>query len=177
VTAAQPDVPGRRSPVVVDGYLRRASDATTASRDRREVRRWIERRGWSLARLHEDLPTTRSGLGEAIARVQSREIAGVVTVGLTHLGRTLLEALTTVERIHAAGGLFASVHDGLDLSTAAGRRRHRRLLATLEPRSEKLPAAVDDHRLAGDHGAGLGGEEDGSADDVLRLQAALDRPA
>ncbi len=146
MTAAQPDVPGRRRPVVVDAYLRRASDATTASRDRREVRRWIERRGWKLARLHEDLPTARSGLGEAIARVQSRETAGVVTVGLTHLGRTLPEVLSTVERIHAAGGLFASVHDGLDLSTAAGRRRHRGLLSTVESGSE--PAALEPVELA-----------------------------
>jgi Resolvase, N terminal domain len=177
VTAAQPDAPGWRRPVVVDGYLRRASDAATASGDRREVLGWIDRRGWRLAQFHEDVSPARSGLREAIGRVQSRETGGVVAIGLTHLGRTLEEALTAVERIHAAGGLFVSVHDGLDLSTAAGRRRHRRLLTTLEPHSEKLPAPVDDHRLAGDHGAGLGGEEDGGADDVLRLQAALDRPA
>jgi DNA invertase Pin-like site-specific DNA recombinase len=107
--------------------------------------RWIERRGWRVARLHEDVPPARSGLREAIGRVQSRETDGMVAARLTQLGGTLHDALATVERIQAAGGIFVSVHDRLDLSTPAGRRRHRHLLAM--PASGAEVGAVPRSRL------------------------------
>ena len=126
------DASGRRPAVKVDGYVRRASDAAHSARTAWEVRQWIERRGWRLARLHVDVAPTRSALREAIGRVQSRETNGLVVTTLSQLAGTDQEAVVALERIHAAGGIFVSVRDHLDLSTPAGRRRHRRLLAGLE---------------------------------------------
>src|SRR6185312_10288167 len=47
---------------------------------------------------------------------------------------------------------------------------------TSTPALEKLPAAVYDEGLTGDHRAVIAGQEDGGSDDVLGLETTLDGP-
>jgi DNA invertase Pin-like site-specific DNA recombinase len=71
-------------------------------------------------------------LAEALQRVESHETDGLVVTRLTHLGRSLEDALAAIERIQAAGGRFVSVCDAIDLSTPTGRLTLPLLLSILD---------------------------------------------
>ncbi len=121
------------SPVLmIDGYVRAsrsaAADDAPASAAHWRIRRWTESRGWRVGRILDDAPGSSSGLQEALARVESRESDGIVVLGLHQLADALDDVLAAVERIQAAGGTFASVREGLDLTTPAGAQMLRLLL-------------------------------------------------
>lgn len=94
--------------------------------ERWQVANWAAGRGWLVGRLFEESREEKSNprplLRDALARVCFRESDGIVVVTLAHLGDSLEEALGWVEQIAAAGGTFASVRDGIDLSTPTGRQ-------------------------------------------------------
>ncbi|MDQ6732428.1 MAG: recombinase family protein [Actinomycetota bacterium] len=115
--------------LLVDGYVRTGSQGpwstARSSVDRRRITNWTAVRGWRLARIFEDrAPGHREnpgpGLRDALGRIESGESDGIVTTSLDQIGDSLGEVLDALERIQAAGGTFASVGDGIDLSTAAG---------------------------------------------------------
>jgi DNA invertase Pin-like site-specific DNA recombinase len=113
--------------VLVDGYIQLAPGAAgaVASVQRWQVTTWTASRGWRISRVFEEVgaepPIARPLLQAALARVRSRESDGIVVVTLLHLGDSLEEALSAIEHIEAAGGMFASVWDGIDISTSSGR--------------------------------------------------------
>ena len=126
----------RPSTVVVEGYRRPVGGSRRASRSpATEAYRlgiWTERRGWKLAAIVEehaspDCGPWGQGLRGAVCRVESRHSDGMVVPSLAHLAALPQEALSVIELIMAAGGVFASVQECLDLSTASGRRRYLRL--------------------------------------------------
>jgi DNA invertase Pin-like site-specific DNA recombinase len=65
-------------------------------------------------------------------RVESGESDGLVVIELRQLGESLADILRAIERIQAAGGAFASVRDGIDLSTPTGRLIARVLVSLVE---------------------------------------------
>ena len=65
-------------------------------------------------------------------RVEAGETGGIVVVKLDRFGRTLVDSLALIARIEAAGGTFASVQDGFDLSTDTGRLVLRIMLSLAE---------------------------------------------
>jgi DNA invertase Pin-like site-specific DNA recombinase len=73
-----------------------------------------------------------ASLQRALERVESHESDGLIVARFSHLGTTLDDALVAIERIHAAGGRFASVADGIDLDTANGRLLLRLLLSVVD---------------------------------------------
>jgi DNA invertase Pin-like site-specific DNA recombinase len=115
--------------LLVDGYVRTGSQGPSSpersSVDRRQIATWTTARGWRLARIFEECaPGRRADRGPvlcyALGRVESGESDGIVTASLDQIGGSLGEVLDALERIQAAGGTFASVGDGIDLSTTAG---------------------------------------------------------
>jgi DNA invertase Pin-like site-specific DNA recombinase len=99
-----------------------------------QLSRWAANRGWRIRVVVEEPTVTESSdarpvLRTALDRVESRESDGIVTVRLKHIGASLAEVLNSIERIQAAGGVFVSVGDGIDLSTRTGRLILRALVS------------------------------------------------
>ena len=126
----------------VDGYVRSSpSDGIRSPRSswmqRRQLARWADTRGWRVARVFEDAPSTGPGgpgprLREALDRVASGESDGLVVARLNHLAVSLPVALDAIERIQAVGGTFISVSDGIDLGTRTGQLMLRLLLSVVD---------------------------------------------
>lgn len=119
--------------LVVDGYAN-ASPPTGIPAiqwptiQRSQITAWAADHGWRVARIFEEHEPEdrRDGLAPpallaAITRVEARETDGIVVSGLRVVGATLPEAVLVLERIQAAGGVFVSISDGIDLSQPAGR--------------------------------------------------------
>jgi DNA invertase Pin-like site-specific DNA recombinase len=126
---------------VIDGYLgpsrRQPSGSSRASVARWQIQRWTEARGWRVGRILEEASPQASAAPRrlrelAVERVECYETDGLVTTSLRELGDSLTEVIYTIERIDAAGGAFASLHEGFDLSTAPGRYTFRLLLFVVE---------------------------------------------
>lgn len=127
--------------VIVDGYVddarKRGASVVPASVQRFQITRWTLARGWRLGRVFEERVGDRStdaapALRQALDRVEARESDGIVITTLNQIGDSLADALHRIERIEAAGGIFVSVWDGLDLSTPTGRLILRLLLSLTE---------------------------------------------
>jgi hypothetical protein len=130
-----------RGSVLVDGYVRasvaRSRFASRWQTDRGHIERWAAARGWRVRGVFEEscsggLAEDSSLLREALVRIESWETDGLVVARLTHLGESLADVIGVLERIHAAGGRFVSVCDGLDLGTTLGRLTLPLLLSLLE---------------------------------------------
>jgi DNA invertase Pin-like site-specific DNA recombinase len=125
---------------VLDGYLgpsRQQPGGSRASVARWQFQRWTEARGWRVGRILEEASPQSSAAPRrlrdlAVERVESSETDGLVTTSLRELGDSLTEVICTIERINAAGGAFASLREGFDLTTANGRYTFRLLLFVLE---------------------------------------------
>jgi DNA invertase Pin-like site-specific DNA recombinase len=131
----------RNRVLVVDGYVRSSTEgawsASRASVQRWQIASWTEARGWRLGRIFEEAVSSRPAdpaplLRHALDRVESRESDGIVIPTLNEIGNSLTEVLGAIERIQAAGGAFASVRDGIDLSTPTGRLILRLLVSVSE---------------------------------------------
>jgi DNA invertase Pin-like site-specific DNA recombinase len=128
------------SPPVVDGYV--ASTAGSRPQDsveqqRAQLRRATAIRGWELRRIF-----TAPGLEAVVTRVESHESDGLVIARMVCLGSSLVEVLTVLERVQAAGGCFLSVSDGIDLDAETGRLALRVLVALtcdIAPRCSRPP--------------------------------------
>jgi DNA invertase Pin-like site-specific DNA recombinase len=133
---------------VIDGYLGPSpwhpSGGSRASVARWQIQRWTEARGWRVGRILEEASLQTSAAPRrlrelAVERVESYETDGLVTTSLRELGDTMTEVILTIERIDAAGGAFASLHEGFDLMTVPGRRTFRLLLLVLEWEQRRKP--------------------------------------
>ena len=135
-------------PWLLDGYVGPSRDhrqwsAGARAAQRAQIERCIRARGWRVGRIVEE-PGSAEGrpeLAQALERIEAGESAGIVISRLEHLGCSLVEVLAAIERIQAAGGLFISVCDGIELGTSAGRRFVRLLFAIAEWRRPKEAVA------------------------------------
>jgi resolvase-like protein len=119
--------------VVVYGYRRPGAgdplSMVPGPTERWRLEAWTRQREWRLAMVVEEhawqaRPLRREALRGVVDRVTSRDIDGLVVPSLAHLAASPQQALAVIELILAAGGVFASVAEALDLSTATGRRRY-----------------------------------------------------
>jgi hypothetical protein len=136
-------------PLAVTGYRRLGvggwPTCASAASERWRLATWTNRRGWRLASIVEEQASPRhgargEGLRDAVARVTSRDSDGIVVPNLAHLAASSQDALLVLELILAAGGVFASIDERLDLSTASGRRRYL-CLCGLSPCRSRSEAA------------------------------------
>jgi DNA invertase Pin-like site-specific DNA recombinase len=126
---------------LVDGYvgpsLSQGAAASRASVARWQFQRWTAARGWRVGRILEEASPQASAAPRrlrelAVERVESYETDGIVTTSLRELGDCLTDVIATIERIDAAGGVFVSLHEDFDLTTAPGRYMFRLLVSVVE---------------------------------------------
>jgi DNA invertase Pin-like site-specific DNA recombinase len=130
--------------LLLDGYVRvstvrdRGGESFISPEvQRAQIEGWIGLNGMRVGRVFEELNESggradRPKLLEAIERVERGESDGIVVAKLDRFGRSLIDGLAKIERISQAGGLFASVQDGLDLSTPTGKLVLRIMLSMAE---------------------------------------------
>lgn len=88
-------------------------------------------RGWRLARIVQH-KTGSNRLDEALQRIESGEIDGLVVARLADLGANLPEAVAAIDRIRAAGGTLLSVSDAIELGPSTGALIWRLLVSLAE---------------------------------------------
>jgi len=142
----------------IDGYVRvsqvRGRDGDSfISPDQQEdrIRSWASARDFEVGEVHVELDAkgddaSRPKLLAAIERIERGESAGLVVGYASRFGRSLLDGLALIERVRAAGGLFASVADGLDTSTETGRLVLRIMLSIAEHDLERVRGNFQDAR-------------------------------
>src|SRR3954470_24858143 len=131
VNEPPPGASSRSMPL--DGYIRVSQVAgrsgesfISPSLQREQIEGWVSGRGYVMGEVLEELDESgaradRPLLEEAVARVERGESQGIVVAKIDRFGRSLADGLAAIERVTRAGGVFASVQDGLDLSTDTGR--------------------------------------------------------
>lgn len=118
--------------LVVDAYVRRPAVNPRGT----EVLSTIfesaaVNRGWRLARIVQH-KTGSNRLDEALQRIESGEIDGLVVARLADLGANLPEAVAAIDRIRAAGGTLLSVSDAIELGPSTGALIWRLLVSLAE---------------------------------------------
>jgi site-specific DNA recombinase len=160
----------RHHQLIVDGYVR---VSTVREREgpsfispdvqREQIEAWTKLNGARLGTVFEELNESggradRPKLLEAIERIESGASQGLVVAKLDRFGRSLVDSLSKIDRISAAGGIFVSVSDGLDLSTPTGKLILRIMLSMAEWELDRIRANWDIARLrAVERGVFLGG--------------------
>lgn len=136
--------------MLVDGYVRvstvrgRSGESFISPAVQREqIEAWAKLNGATIGEIFEELDESggrsdRPLLLRALERIETRESRGVIVARLDRWGRSLLDGLSSIERIQAAGGTFVSVQDGLDLSTPTGKFVLRILLSVAEMERERI---------------------------------------
>ena len=130
--------------VRADGYVRvsrvggRGGESFISPEIQEErIRAYVRSRQFELGVIHHELDrsgtdSARPQLAEALQRVQRAESDGIIVARLDRLARSALDALTAIQAIADAGGVFVSVEDGFDSSTQFGRAMMTILLAFAE---------------------------------------------
>ncbi len=138
--------------MVVDGYIRVSQLAGRGGErfisplaQRERIEAWATAHGAAIGNMFEELDESgarpdRPLLVNAIERVERGESEGLVVSKLDRFGRSLVDGVTAIDRIQAAGGVFVSVEDGLDLSTDTGRLVLRIMLSMAEWELDRVRA-------------------------------------
>lgn len=125
----------------VDGSSRPRSSGSRSARGRvcamRGFCRSFQELDESGARADRPLPA------RALERVEAGHTRGLVVARLDRVGRSLVDSLAAIERIHRAGGVFVSVQDGLDLTTDTARMVLRVMLSMAEWELDRIRGAWD----------------------------------
>jgi DNA invertase Pin-like site-specific DNA recombinase len=136
--------------MLVDGYVRvsqvrkrQGERFMSPELQRDQIEKWAALNGHSVDEVFVELDESgaradRPLLLRAIERVERGDSQGIVVARLDRFGRSLTDGLAHIERIDSAGGVFVSVHDGLDLSTATGRLVLRIMLSMAEWELERV---------------------------------------
>ena len=139
--------------MLVDGYIRVSQVAGRSGErfispavQREQIECWVKGRGYLLGEVFEELDESgaradRPLLERAVGRVERGESGGIVVSRIDRFGRSLVGGLAAIERVRNAGGLFASVQDGLDLSTDTGRLVLRIMLSMGEWELDRVRAS------------------------------------
>lgn len=118
--------------LVVDGYIRQPraipGNNRPASALRAQTKSAAARRGWRIARIIEESDGSRQR-DQALLRIESGEIDGMIVARLADLGASLPEAVAAIDRIRAAGGTLLSVSERIELGPHTGALIWRLLIA------------------------------------------------
>jgi DNA invertase Pin-like site-specific DNA recombinase len=118
--------------LIVEGYVRRPAPSPWSTEAASVVfESATAQRGWRLVRILRDRRGSHR-LDEALRRVESGEIDGLVVAQLPDLGRSLREAVAAIDRIRAAGGTLLSVSDAIELGPNTGESTWRLLVSLAE---------------------------------------------
>ncbi|MGI8593638.1 MAG: recombinase family protein [Solirubrobacteraceae bacterium] len=141
--------------MLVDGYTRVSQvrgrsgpSFISPALQRERIEAWAKLQGATVGEMFEELDESgarndRPLLVEALRRVEAGESHGIVVAKLDRFGRSLVDSLAVIDRIRAAGGVFVSVGDGLDLTTDTGKLVLRIMLSMAEWELDRIRSQWD----------------------------------
>lgn len=135
------------------GYVRvsrtmgRGGDSFLSPHDQaKRIRSWADTHGHTVLAIFEDLDES----GGKMTRPQfdlmiksAEQVDAIVVAKLDRFGRTLVGALEAIQNLNARGVEFASVAEGVDPSTAAGRMMLNLLLVLAQFERERITESWD----------------------------------
>ena len=117
-------------PSMVVGYVRVSTDEQAESglglaAQRSAIKAECQRRGWTLAAIHEDALSGKSmmnrpGLAAALEAVETGNASAIVVAKLDRLSRSLRDFANIMVQAQARGWNLVALDLGIDLSSAGG---------------------------------------------------------
>jgi DNA invertase Pin-like site-specific DNA recombinase len=109
-------------------YVRVSSDVQTVDNQLLELRSYVNARQWTIAGEFRDEGISgskdrRPAPDRLMAEARRGKVDVICVWSLDRFGRSLAHVVTAVQDWHERGVAFVSLKEGLDLSTAAGRRQ------------------------------------------------------
>jgi DNA invertase Pin-like site-specific DNA recombinase len=112
-----------------------------------ELRAFCAARGWSITREYVDHGVSgatekRPALDQLLTDARRRRFGVLVCWRLDRLGRNLRHLVLMLEELHALGVSFASLNEGIDATTPAGRLQMHMLAALSESERGRIQERV-----------------------------------
>lgn len=135
-------------------------DQTSTARQRRDCTRLIEAKGWTVAKVHEDVDFSayrkgvkRPGYEELISRVKAGDTDAVVMWKIDRLARNIREFLRFADLCEEHGVALVSVNEPFDTSSPIGRAIMQVLAVFAELEGATIGMRVKSaRRYAAEHG-------------------------
>src|SRR6201997_4964342 len=109
-------------------YVRVSTDKQTVENQLRELRQIAERRGWEVVHEYHDAGISgskgreaRPGLDEMLKNAQRRRFDVVMAWAIDRLGRSLIDLLSTIQELEAAGVDLYLDQQCIDTTTPMGK--------------------------------------------------------
>jgi DNA invertase Pin-like site-specific DNA recombinase len=107
-------------------YGRVSTTAQDTNLQLREVRQFVQRRGWQIAEEYIDKGISgsrekRPALDKLMSEAKRRRFDAVVVYRYDRFARSLRHLVNALEEFRALGIEFVSIHEGVDTSTPNGR--------------------------------------------------------
>src|SRR3984957_16995853 len=107
-------------------YGRVSTSAQDTNLQMREVRQFVQRRGWKVVEEYTDKGISgskekRPALDKMMADAKRRRFDAVVVYRYDRFARSLRHLVNALEEFRALGIEFVSIHEGVDTSTPNGR--------------------------------------------------------
>jgi len=107
-------------------YGRVSTTAQNTNLQMREVRQFVQRRGWQIAEEYIDKGISgskekRPALDKLMSEAKRRRFDAVVVYRYDRFARSLRHLVNALEEFRALGIEFVSIHEGVDTSTPNGR--------------------------------------------------------
>jgi len=99
-------------------YARVSTSDQTNAIQVRELKEYVERRGWELAAVYQDqmsgAKASRPGLDQLIADARTRKFDIVAVWKLDRFGRSLVHCVSGIQELASLGVRFIATSQGLD---------------------------------------------------------------
>ena len=103
-------------------YARVSTTDQTNAIQTRELKEYVERRGWTLADVYQDQMSgaraSRPGLDRLMAEARRRRFDAVVVWKLNRFGRSLVHCVSGIQELASLGIRFIATSQGLDTDEA-----------------------------------------------------------
>jgi DNA invertase Pin-like site-specific DNA recombinase len=109
----------------VGAYIRVSTADQNTDLQAREIREFVESRGWNCLQLYEEKgsgsTSNRSVLKHLLADARQRKLDIIIVWRLDRFARSLKDLILMLQELSELGVAFISLRDQIDLTTATGR--------------------------------------------------------